>query len=316
MKHFISPFQKLKEFGLLGMNRRNYAYILERNPRALYPFLDDKLKTKKLLLEHGLPTPELYLKIEYFFEIQKLKSEDLPDSFALKPATGSAGRGIIIIKHKTEQGWQTTSGQILTVEEIRYHLANILAGMFSLGGVTDKAFFEYCIQFHRSLTDISFQGVPDVRVILYRGMPVMSMLRLPTRESDGKANLHQGAVGVGVDMATGLTFGGVLHNRVVSKHPDTHKDIDGVLVPEWNKLLEIAAKIYSVFPLGYIGVDFVVDENLGPLILELNARPGLNIQLANQTGLLPRLNKIDALPFPVETQTPSQKLALFKEKIF
>ena len=41
-----------------------------------------------------------------------------------------------------------------------------------------------------------------------------------------------------------------------------------------------------------IGCDIVIDKNLGPLILELNARPGLSIQLANNRGLLPRLNHL------------------------
>lgn len=36
---------------------------------------------------------------------------------------------------------------------------------------------------------------------------------------------------------------------------------------------------------GYFGIDIVVDASLGPSILELNARPGLSIQLATGRGL-------------------------------
>ena len=43
----------------------------------------------------------------------------------------------------------------------------------------------------------------------------------------------------------------------------------------------------------YQGVDIVIDKDLGPLILELNARPGLNIQIANQTGIRTRLELIN-----------------------
>ncbi|MDX5335526.1 MAG: alpha-L-glutamate ligase-like protein, partial [Marinobacter sp.] len=50
--------------------------------------------------------------------------------------------------------------------------------------------------------------------------------------------------------------------------------------------------------LGYMGVDLVVDAYKGPLLLELNARPGLAIQMANGEGLLPRLRNIEALKRP------------------
>ena len=38
----------------------------------------------------------------------------------------------------------------------------------------------------------------------------------------------------------------------------------------------------------------MIDANHGALILELNARPGLAIQVANRMGLLPRLLAVDA----------------------
>jgi glutathione synthase/RimK-type ligase-like ATP-grasp enzyme len=48
--------------------------------------------------------------------------------------------------------------------------------------------------------------------------------------------------------------------------------------------------------LGYLGVDMVIDRERGPLLLELNARPGLQIQVANQAGLRSRLALIDQAP--------------------
>ena len=69
------------------------------------------------------------------------------------------------------------------------------------------------------------------------------------------------------------------------------------------------------FKLGYIGVDFVVDPILGPLILELNARPGLNIQLANREGLLPRLNLIDSFAIPSESCSWEERLAFSRKML-
>ena len=122
----------------------------------------------------------------------------------------------------------------------------------------------------------------------------MAMVRLPTRLSGGKANLHQGAIGIGVDLATGMTLGGVSHNDAIDYHPDTLKPIVDIQVPYWDKILEIAAGCYELTGLGYLGVDIVLDKELGPLMLELNARPGLNIQIANREGGLKRYRTIEA----------------------
>ncbi len=288
----------LAEFGLLGMNRRNADYILSLNPRKFYPLVDDKLKTKELLQANGLPSPELYFTIEGNYDLRILRELKFLREFAVKPARGAEGRGIMILVDRQEKVWKKASGEAVRMEDLQYHISNILAGLFSLGGSDDRAFIEYRVRTDNHFEKISFQGVPDIRVILFKGVPLMSMLRLPTRESDGRANLHQGAVGTGVDMAEGLTLGGVHKGKLVDIHPDTQSPIAGVKIPHWEKILEISAKVYDVFRLGYIGVDFVIDSRLGPMILELNARPGLSIQLANREGLLKRISFLENSVIP------------------
>jgi alpha-L-glutamate ligase-like protein len=289
----ISPLS-LRKLGVLGMNQRNAGYILKNNPRNRYPLVDDKLRTKELLIQHRIPTPLVYARIERAHDLRPLLNQpDFPLDFALKPARGAEGRGIVVIVGKRKGLWEKASGEKLSLEDIEYHTINILAGLFSLGGDDDRAIIEYRVKSHPVFAPVSYRGVPDVRIILYRGVPVMSMLRLPTKHSDGKANLHQGAVGVGMDMNTGVTRGGICRNRSIDRHPDTGEPIAGVQVPYWQQLLDISVRTYPIFGLGYMGIDFVIDETLGPLILELNARPGLSIQLANQRGLIPRLNTVD-----------------------
>jgi alpha-L-glutamate ligase-like protein len=180
-------------------------------------------------------------------------------------------------------------------EEFEHHLSNALSGLFSLGGHPDKLLVEYCVQFDPIFDQISFRGVPDIRIIVFLGYPVMAMVRLPTRLSDGKANLHQGAIGVGIDIPTGKTQRGVWGTEIIREHPDTEQSIVGLQIPQWDTLLEMASRCYELSGLGYVGVDFVLDRNLGPMILELNARPGLAIQMANGNGLLHRLHKVEEL---------------------
>jgi alpha-L-glutamate ligase-like protein len=288
-------FSAHREAGLLGMNRRNASYILSYNPRKYYPLVDDKLKTKEILEMHHLPTPELYFSISGNYELKAIREIKFLKEFVVKPARGAEGRGIWVLVDRQERKWRKASGEWVSPEDLEFHTSNILAGLYSLGGTDDRAFMEYCVHSHQSLKPLAYQGVPDIRVILYHGIPLMCMLRLPTKESDGKANLHQGAVGAGVEMLKGITLGGVHRDHLVDIHPDTKNQIAGFKIPFWKDILQIACKLHDVFKLGYIGVDFVVDHLLGPMILELNARPGLNIQSANREGLLTRLNKMDVL---------------------
>jgi len=185
-----------------------------------------------------------------------------------------------------------SSGALLGWDEVSYHANNIFSGMFSLGGGSDRILVEERLHPHSAFDKLAFRGVPDLRIIVFRGVPVMSMLRLPTSISDGKANLHVGGVGVGVDMASGITTKGVCFNKPIERHPDFDTPLTGFAVPHWSDALDTASQLGHAIGLGYIGVDLVVDETHGPTMLELNARPGISIQIANGLGLEHRLRKI------------------------
>ncbi len=291
LKHYRALLNK----GVMGINKRNGDYILAYNPRHLYPLVDDKLRTKKLATEKGLGVPELYGVVEIVRQAQDLpKLLSQYEDFVIKPAHGSGGEGILIISGRRGSFYRKPNGLLLKESELVHHVVNILSGMYSLGGHPDSALIEYRIQVDPVLESISFQGVPDIRIIVFMGVPVLSMVRLPTRIANGKANLHQGAIGAGVNIATGTTLNAVWFNDVVTEHPDTGHKISGVQIPYWDTLLSFASSCYDLTGLGYQGVDIVLDKKKGPLILELNARPGLNIQIANMTGLSHRLQRVEA----------------------
>lgn len=280
--------------GVLGINRRNAEYTLRYNQRRLYPLGDDKLQTKKIALKAGIAVPELYGVVEAESQVRQLHGLVKPYAdFAIKPSRGSGGEGILVISGRSKKMYRRLDGSLLYPEEVDYHLFNIISGMHSLGGQPDKALIEYRVQFDPIFETISYQGVPDIRVIVFLGVPVMAMVRLPTRMSGGKANLHQGAIGAGIDIATGTTLTAVWRNNIIVEHPDTGNPVTSVRIPNWDTLLHIAARCFELIGLGYIGVDLVLDKDKGPLILELNARPGLGIQIANRNGLLPRLKSVE-----------------------
>jgi alpha-L-glutamate ligase-like protein len=295
----FNPFaiaKRLREKGLMGIGQRNADFVLLYNPRKFYPRVDDKLITKNLAIDAGLPVPELYAVVREEHEIEELhaKIKDR-EQFVVKPAHGSGGDGILVITGRRGDKYRRSNGSLISRDEFDHHVSNMLSGLFSLGGQPDHVLIEYCVQFDPIFDNVSYKGVPDLRIIVFLGYPVMAMIRLPTRLSDGKANLHQGAIGVGIDLPTGLTRRGVWGNEPVKEHPDTEHTIVGLQIPRWDELLMIAARAYELSQLGYVGVDIVLDKNHGPMILELNARPGLAIQIANGNGLLLRLQRIQDL---------------------
>ncbi len=295
MKRWVSVPQ-LRRFGMLGMNSRNVDFIGRYNERRLFPLVDDKLKTKLLTQEYGVATPALRLTVTQQHEIRGVdrKLASLA-GFAIKPSKGSGGKGIWVITGRDGDDYVKSSGARVDIEAIRRHLSDTLAGLYSLGGNPDVAIVEDLIEFDPVFAGYSHEGVPDIRVIVFKGFPVMAMLRLATHASDGKANLHQGAIGVGLSLDAGRCLKAVQFNRAVSVHPDTGKSLDAISIDNWRELLILSARCYEMTGLGYIGTDIVLDRHRGPQLLELNARPGLTIQIANGIGLLPRLQHIERL---------------------
>jgi alpha-L-glutamate ligase-like protein len=291
---FWKTWKALEARGVMGINRRNADYVLKYNKRSLYPIVDDKIITKERAIRAGINVPEMYGIISTEKEISGLTAIiGGRDDFVIKPAQGAGGDGILVIADRFEDRYRSISGRIISHEEIEHQVSSILTGLYSLGGHRDRALIEYRVTPDQIFKSISYEGVPDIRVIVLMGYPIMAMLRLPTRQSNGKANLHQGAIGVGVDLATGVTLRGTWLNSIISKHPDTTNAVDGVQLPNWDGFMKLAADCYDLCGLGYIGVDMVLDQNKGPLILELNARPGLNIQIANDCGLTHRAQAVE-----------------------
>lgn len=273
---------------VLSINQRNLQFIYPNNPRRHFKTADHKLLTKKLLAAEGVPVPGTFFAVESFHQTRELgeKLKNL-DDFVIKPAQGSGGGGILVIVRRDEQGWYTTSGKLLTLENIQRHVADIVFGTHSFDK-SDTAIFEQRLQPAPLMQHLSPWGLADVRIIVLKHRPVMAMSRLPTKASGGRANLHQGAVGVGIDLATGQSTHAIHAGKPILLHPDHGENLIGIQIPWWDECLAIAQRCGEILPLKYLGVDIAISTT-GPQILEVNARPGLAIQLANDQGLRPAL---------------------------
>jgi len=284
---------------ILGMNSRNLEFIRPFNRRRAKRIADDKLLCKRILKKNNISVPGLIAKICSYQDLENFDWQTLPASFVLKPNRGFGGEGIIVVygkKKGRDDAWIKADRSLITIEDLKSHIRNIIDGSFSLSGTPDIAFFEERLQLLKLFKPYAYKGIPDIRVIVFNKIPVMAMLRLPTRESGGKANLQQGAVGVGIDMATGTTTSAVVgKNKLIEYVPGTRLLLSGIKIPYWKDMLRLAVDAQSVSGLGFLGADIAIDKEKGPVILELNARPGLSIQIANLAGLKERLEKIKSL---------------------
>lgn len=295
---------------VLGINARNRLF-LPLNTHLGRRIADSKLLTKKQMKKIDIPVPELWAVFENIDQAKNFRWEKLEGNFVIKPTRGYAGEGIIMVRKRAKWAgeWFLMDGRKITTADLQLHVADIFAGRYSLKNAPDQAFVEERIKIHPIFKRYAYRGTPDVRVIVFNQVPVMAMLRLPTNESGGRANLHQGAIGAGIDLATGITTHGVCHNRIIKTIPHSGKKINGLKLPGWEKILIYSAKIQQALPkIGYLGIDFILDQERGPMVLELNSRPGLSIQICNQDGLYRRLQRVQGL----EVRDPQHAVRIAK----
>ncbi len=281
---------------LLGMNARNLDYVRPYNHARGRRLADQKLRCKVALKKNSLPVSKLIAKIRTPVELEHFNWQSLPESFALKPNRGFGGEGIVVVyarKKGRDDAWVKADGNLITIADLKSHIENILDGTYSLSNKPDIAFFEERLKLLKLFKPYTWKGIPDIRIIIFNRVPVMAMLRLPTKDSGGKANLHQGAIGVGIDMANGTTTTAIVgKGRLIEYVPETRLLLSGIKIPRWKDILTMAVKAQEVSGLGFLGADIAIDRDEGPVILELNARPGLSIQLANMAGLRERLERV------------------------
>ena len=298
-----------KNNGILGINARNLLYIRPYNKKKAIKLADDKIKTKQFLAARDIPVPRLYSIIKSSQEIEKFDFNSLPNSFVLKPNKGYGGEGIIPIIGKRDNHFITAGNKQLSQTDLREHIRDIIDGRFSISNVADYAFFEQYIITDDKISKYSYEGLPDIRVVVHNLIPVMAMLRLPTKESQGKANLHMGAVGVGIDIAKGQCTHIAYKDRIIEELPDGLGKIRGLKIPQWDEILEIASRVQLITNLGYMAVDICLDRNSGPVLLEINARAGLGVQIANLAPLRRRLERIEG----VKVTTPTKGVRIAKD---
>lgn len=280
--------------GLLGINARNLLYIKAYNPKKAVMLADSKIKSKNFLSARGIPVAKLFASIQNRQELEKFDWNSLPNSFVIKPNAGFGGEGIMIIKGRRGGNWVQNDGNLITHEGIVRHVRDILDGRYSIANLSDTAFFEQLLVAPEPFKKMSHKGLPDIRVVVHNLIPVMAMLRLSTEQSQGKANVHFGGIAVGIDIAKGELTHITQFNKEIDSIPG-FGEARGIKVPYWDEILLIASRVQQITNLGFAAIDITLDKNMGPALLEINARSGLAVQVANMAPLRKRLERIEGI---------------------
>lgn len=307
---------KMKD--ILGLNARNYEYTARYNPAAAKRIANSKLLTKSTLRKAEIPTPRLYKVFRTDEDIERFVFAKLTEeSFVLKPNRGLGGEGIVVVE-KQGKGpgmWLTAEGQVVTIEDLKLHAQDILEGRFSMNDAPDIAYIEERVRVHPDFEPYAYHGTPDIGILVFNRIPVMAFLRLPTKESGGRANMFQGAIACGIDIGAGVTTHAVQHTSYVEFFPETKRPLRGIKIPEWEQVMGIAIKCADATGLGYMRADIVLQPSIKnpgktlPKVLELNAQPGLKIQICNKAGLRRRLERVEGL----EVETPEKGIKIGQE---
>jgi len=295
-----------KASGILGINARNLLYIGRYNTRANKKFADDKLFTKNYLGSRGLSVAKVFTVIKNYKELKQFNPDSLPETFVIKPNRGYGGEGILIIKEHKKTLFTDMDGVNYIWKDIYRHMISILDGKYAISGLNDQIIIEEMLIPHEYFRRFTSAGLPDVRIIVFNYIPIIAMLRLPTEESSGKANLHLGAVGVGININSGKANHAVYKDKFINHLPNG-ESIHNITVPFWDEALLTASRAQHASQIGFLAVDLAITTT-GLKILELNARAGLAVQIANQTLLKARLKKVADLNVP----TPEKGVEISK----
>jgi hypothetical protein len=332
------------DWWILGMNKRNNTYITEFNPKKGIRLANNKIQTKKFLTQRGIPVPQTIAHIKtrqerLYFDFSKITHT----TFVIKPNKWSKGSGIFIIKEmRLRKDYQPTQQVQETGEKTfwdRFNIFNqnfdavydswyeffvgstwiseqnlkekclwIFDGSYSSNNKSDTILLEDRLLPGIGFTEFCEYGLADMRVIIFNLVPMIAMLRMPTKESWGKANLAQGGIWLGLDIITWKINS--LYRKwksYTSEFPPEWQHFKGKTIPYRKEIIQYSANAQYFVNIGYLGMDWVITQKW-PKLLEINARSWLEIQNITGKPLLSIMQKIEDL----DITTPNKWIEISK----
>ena len=149
----------------------------------------------------------------------------------------------------------------------------------------DNWFVTECAVQSKYLSDLYDKTTNTIRFIVFKDRETQefqlffAVQRIGVFASIPVDNGSRGGLTAKIDAETGaLSYAQTLHSRQQHKvHPDTGAPIEGVIIPNWDKIKEEMIELSSNFPwLNFIAWDILLTEE-GICIIEANTSSGVNI---------------------------------------
>lgn len=245
--------------------------IFRLNPRVVRRVLTDKLRFHHVLRERGLggAHPDIVGVVENgsLELLNETPTRGQFEGYIVKPRYGARGNGV------------RTARDL----EVALNVARSWSGSWIVQGQVSHG------SWARALSP---GALPTIRMLTIRPTPRSSpflaaaALRLGTRATAPVDNFSAGGLVAGIDIADGRLADAVQRPRTRSavrfiRHPETGARIAGGAIPDWDALTALALEAMRRFPDAvHVGWDLHPSDK-GPVLIEGNAAPNLNIYQAH-----------------------------------
>lgn len=271
------------------LSEREYRRCLRvLNPPPYRKLSQNKIPEKAILALHGIPTPRFLGRLHMHVgrtaaggplrdaaDLEHLARHEGATRMVFKPLEGWGGRGVHIpvLEHGAVLTFRDDErGETGDAAAYCRHVLGLARG----GDWIVEAYFPQ----HPVLAAINPDSVNTLRLwVLDHGADgcgiLTAFLRIG-RAGSVVDNTSRGGIVAPVDLASGRLAAAreaCADHAFHARHPDHGAPIEGVMLPYWADIRDVAMQALSVFPeIRFAGLDVAVGPS-GPAVLELNVSP-------------------------------------------
>jgi hypothetical protein len=276
-----------RDFLLRSETKGGVFHIVNREQRRVDSIVSDKAAFADHFRDHGIPAvPTLAL-----FHSGAMTSDCADDAFRadlfVKPLVGKGGRGGQRWDYCGSDEYRSSQGLVLRRRELFARWLNksvrkpLLVQPRILNHIALRSLNNGALSTIRLLTCLDEDDRPEL---------IGAIMRMAIGKNVVVDNAHAGGIAAAVNLETGTLgpasdLGMSARLGWLNEHPTTHARIEGVTLPCWPSVRKLVARAHSTIPGAVVlGWDVAITPD-GPLLIEANGGPGLEImQRANRQG--------------------------------
>jgi hypothetical protein len=251
--------------------------ILNERVGGQTPIMKDKAAFADRCLEHQVPTVPTFAIVNDGRVELKVDPVELDADLFVKPVFGRGGKGA--------ERWDLVGPGLYCSSR---GLECDRDGLFAhLAAVDSPLLIQPRVANHPALNSLNNGALSTIRVLTCldeRGAPELigAALRMAIGGNRVVDNLHAGGIAAAIDLESGMlgsasNLGADSAVGWLDRHPDTGALISGTELPYWDDVRDVALRSHRAFPERLlVGWDIAITTR-GPLMIEGNGAPDLDI---------------------------------------